>query len=223
MKQNITKKGLFVIAAKTIDKKKPEVVALMQRYGMNVTTKDSNDKIDATFLALIRTSRGFRKDFSKLAVPVAEEIKNEYSSMSGHMNVTGVTGRGIGSSTTTTTESDLLKPVGTITTRNEPAKIPTDAKKSGFGQWVSGVFDKDTMQNIINTGLGIWSYQKTGGSVAPSTGGSVLDNARYEYDRGGNDDKDSDKDKGLGLGAIIGLSLLGIGLVGGVIYAVTKK
>jgi hypothetical protein len=79
------------------------------------------------------------------------------------------------------------------------------------------------MQNIINTGLGIWSYQKTGGSIAPSTGGSVLDNARYEYDRGGNDDKDSDKDKGLGLGAIIGLSLLGIGLVGGVIYAVTKK
>jgi hypothetical protein len=192
----------------------------MQRYGMNVDVKDSQEKIDATFLALIRTSRGFRKDFSKLATPVAEKIKSEYSNMSGHLNVTG---RGIGTGTSTTTDSDLIKPVGTITTRNQPARVPADMKKSGFGEWVSGVFDKDTMQNIINTGLGIWSYQKTGGSVAPSTGGNVLDEARYDYERGGSGGTDVDKGKGIGVGAIIGLSLLGIGLVGGVIYAVTKK
>lgn len=220
MKQKITKRGLFTIAAKTIDTKKPEVVALMQRYGMNVDVKDSQDKIDATFLALIRTSRGFRKDFSTLAVPVAEKIKNEYSNMSGHLNISG---RGIGSSGSTTTESDLLKPVGTITTRNEPAKVPSDMKKSGFGQWVSGVFDKDTMQNIINTGLGIWSYQKTGGGAAPTTGGSVLDEARYNYERGDSGKTDDDKGKGIGVGAIIGISLVGLALIGGVIYAVTKK
>jgi hypothetical protein len=95
-------------------------------------------------------------------------------------------------------------------------------KRSGFGQWVSGVFDKDTMQNIINTGLGIWAYQKTGGGVVGQTGGSVLDDARDDYDK--DKDKDNDRnDDGLGLGAIIGISLVGIALVGGVIYAVTKK
>jgi hypothetical protein len=219
MKQNITKKGLFTIAAKTIDEKRPEVVALMQRYGMDVTINDSSEKIDAAFLALIRTSRGFRKEFSAVSVPVAEQIKKEYSNMSGHLNVTGVAGRGIGSSTTT---EDAFKPTGTIVTRNRPAKVPTDMKRSGFGQWVSGVFDKDTMQNIINTGLGIWAYQKTGGGVVGQTGGSVLDDARDDYDK--DKDKDNDRnDDGLGLGAIIGISLVGIALVGGVIYAVTKK
>lgn len=222
MKQNITKKGLFTIAAKTIDEKRPEVVALMQRYGIDIELDDSQDKIDAAFLALIRTSRGFRKDFSTIAVPVAEKIQKEYSNMSGHLNVTGVTGRGIGSSTT---DNDALKSVGSIKvgTLTTPATPTTETKqKTGFGQWISNVFDKDTMQNIINTGLGVWSYQKTGGGAGGQTGGSVLDDARYDYDKDKDKDKDS-KEKGLGLGAIIGISLVGLALIGGVIYAVSKK
>ncbi len=81
MKQNITKKGLFVVSAKTIDEKRPQVVALMQRYGMNVKESDGKKKIDMAFLSLLPKSKGFRKDFAKLATPVAEKIHKEYSNM----------------------------------------------------------------------------------------------------------------------------------------------
>ena len=173
MKQKITKRGLFAITAKTIDEKRPQVVALMQRYGMNVNANDSNEKIDATFLALIRTSRGFRKDFSKLAVGSAKKIQEKYSNMSGYLNETGksttttIQGRGISSGSSTT--SSTLQPVGQIdTTRKTTTTTTTNItkEKGKFGAWVGDVFDKDTMQNIINTGLGIWSYQKTGGAVS---------------------------------------------------------
>lgn len=222
MKQNITKRGLFAVAAKTIDEKRPEVVALMQRYGVDVSMNDDNSRIDAAFLALIRTSRGFRKDFANLAVEPAQTIQGEYGNASGHLNISG---RGIGSSTTTTTTPTNLQPTGgvTIQNRNVENKVPKDRGK--FGSWVSGVFDKDTMQNIINTGLGIWAYQKTGGTGVGST--TPIDQGRQDYTGGntggGTGSGNEDKPKGLGVGAIIGISLVGLALVGGVIYAVTKK
>lgn len=227
MKQKITKQGLFAIAAKTIDEKRPQVVALMQRYGMNVSTSDSNEKIDATFLALIRTSRGFRKDFSKLAVSSAQELQDKYTNMSGYLNETGssqLKGRGI--STGGSTISSVLEPVGQITTTKTPSGTTTTTttrEKGKLGSWVGEVFDKDTMQNIINTGLGIWAYQKTGGGI--STGGAnPIDQGRNENQGGtqGGGQGDNDKDKGIGVGAIIGIVLVGVSLVGIVIYSLTK-
>lgn len=65
MKNKITKRGVFAVSAKTIDERKPEVVALMQRYGMNVNVNDSKEKIDMAFLSLLPRSRSFRQDFAK--------------------------------------------------------------------------------------------------------------------------------------------------------------
>lgn len=225
MKQKITKQGLFTIAAKTIDEKRPQVVALMQRYGMNVSVNDSNEKIDATFLALIRTSRGFRKDFSRLAVSSAKDLQEQYTNMSGYLNETGsekekIKGRGLQVQPTKTDEGPAP---GTIKIQTPtPTYTPKTKEKGKFGSWVGEVFDKDTMQNIINTGLGIWAYQKTGGGI--STGGAnPIDQGRNEYKDGGQGgDSDKDKDKGLGVGAIVGIVLVGVSLIGIVIYSISK-
>lgn len=228
MKQNITKRGLFAVAAKTIDEKKPEVVALMQTYGVDVSADDELSRIDAAFLALIRTSRGFRKDFANLATSAAEEIQQEYSGLSGYHSLSGSTttsastlqGRGL--STTTT---NPLQPTGGVTIQNRNPENKVSSGKGKFGSWVSGVFDKDTMQNIINTGLGIWAYQKTGG--AGVGGMTPIDQGRQDYTGGGTGGTTGGggekPPKGLSVGAIVGISLVGLALVGGVIYAVTKK
>jgi hypothetical protein len=83
MKNKITKRGLFAVSAKTIDERKPEVVALMKRYGMNVNENDSKDKIDMAFLSLLPRSRSFRQDFAQLATPVAEKIHSKYKNYVG--------------------------------------------------------------------------------------------------------------------------------------------
>jgi hypothetical protein len=266
MKQKITKRGLFAIAAKTIDEKRPEVIALMQRYGMAVNLGDSNDKVDAAFMALLRKSRGFRKDFAALSVESAQKIQKEYSNATGMFNASGHLSMGgddnnymnlfgfgkkkkstskptyegktttvptkeDSSSTTTTKTPFYPTPSGsaptssgsttTTSTGSEGEGSAETKQPTKFGEWIKGVFTPDTTQNIINTGLGIWAYQKTGGA-----GITPIQQGRYDYNPtagnttgGGNNGGDG----GLGVGAIVGISLVGLALVGGVIYAVTKK
>lgn len=238
MKQSITKRGLFAIAAKTIDEKRPQVVALMQRYGVAINDKDDTAKIDAAFLALIRTSRGFRRDFSNLAVGSAKDLQNQYTNASGHLNFLGFgkkkkttsspsTGASQNvptkeeSSTTTTKPPFYPTPTGSAPTEtDETTSSVTPKEKGKFGSWLGSVFDAPTLQNVINTGLGIWSYQKTGGSVSPITQGRQ----DYSFNTGTGTGTGSGDGKsgGMGIGAIVGLSLLGIGIVGIVIYSVTK-
>ena len=46
MKKVISKEGIYAIASETINQKTPEVVTLMQGYGMDVSQNDSKGKID---------------------------------------------------------------------------------------------------------------------------------------------------------------------------------
>jgi hypothetical protein len=225
MKNKITKRGLFAVSAKTIDERKPEVVALMKRYGMNVNENDSKDKIDMAFLSLLPRSRSFRQDFAQLATPVAEKIHSKYKNYVGEdffnifglekknpmADVMNIPSKGIGT---------MPAPIGGGVAGGVLAK---DSKaKSGFGSWISDVFDKDTTQNIINTGLGIYAYQKTGGTQ----GTNPLQQGRTDVQQNvgtgsgsGNDTTSS----GLGTGGIVAISLGAIALVGFGIYYATKK
>ena len=236
MKNKITKRGLFAVSAKTIDERKPEVVALMKRYGMNVNENDSKDKIDMAFLSLLPRSRSFRQDFAQLATPVAEKIHSKYKNYVGDdfFNIFGlekifggkkdnsaydimaIPSKGI---STSSTASEQL---GKVMTGNTGVANPK--AKSGFGSWISDVFDKDTTQNIINTGLGIYAYQKTGGTQ----GSNPLQQARTDVQTiagagtgsgSGNDNTSG----GLGTGGIVAISLGAIALVGFGIYYATKK
>lgn len=228
MKNKITKRGLFAVSAKTIDERKPEVVALMKRYGMNVNENDSKDKIDMAFLSLLPRSRSFRQDFAKLATPVAEKIHSKYKNYVGDdfFNIFGlekknpmadimnIPSKGI---STSSTASEQL---GKVVTGN--TGVAGTKTKSAFGSWISDVFDKDTTQNIINTGLGIYAYQKTGGTQ----GSNPLQQARTDVQTGAGANSGSDNDNtsgGLGTGGIVAISLGAIALVGFGIYYATKK
>jgi len=224
MKNKITKRGVFAVSAKTIDERKPEVVALMQRYGMNVNVNDSKEKIDMAFLSLLPRSRSFRQDFAKIATPVAEKIQSQYQNATGetYFNIFGlekknpvddvmnIKPKGIGTSSASATTPSSIE---------TPAKAKT---KSAFGSWISDVFDKDTTQNIINTGLGIYAYQKTGGTQgAPNP----LQQGRSDVAQGnaGTTGGNEPSSSGLGTGGIVAISLGAIALVGFGIYYATKK
>jgi len=223
MKNKITKRGLFAVSAKTIDERKPEVVALMKRYGMNVNVNDSKDKIDMAFLSLLPRSRSFRQDFAQLATPVAEKIHSKYKNYVGDdffnifglekknpmADVMNIPSKGI---------STMPAPIGGGVAGGVLAK---DSKaKSGFGSWISDVFDKDTTQNIINTGLGIYAYQKTGGTQ----GANPIQQGRTDIQTGAGTGSGNDTTSGgLGTGGIVAISLGAIALVGFGIYYATKK
>jgi hypothetical protein len=222
MKHKITKRGVFAVSAKTIDERKPEVVALMQRYGMNVNVSDSKEKIDMAFLSLLPRSRAFRNDFAKLATPVAEKIQSAYKNYGGEdfFNIFGlekknpvddvmnIPSKGIGSTS--------------IAAPKPAAKTKKSFGDTGFGSWLTDVFDKDTTQNIINTGLGIYAYQKTGGTQGQP---NPLNQGRADVQNqplpsGQNQPSGS---TGLGTGGIVAISLGALALVGFGIYYATKK
>jgi len=228
MKNKITKRGLFAVSAKTIDERKPEVVALMKRYGMNVNENDSKDKIDMAFLSLLPRSRSFRQDFAQLATPVAEKIHSKYKNYVGDdffnifglekknpmADVMNIPSKGIGTSSTTSEQ------LGKVMQGNTGVANPK--AKSAFGSWISDVFDKDTTQNIINTGLGIYAYQKTGGTQ----GTNPLQQGRTDVQTGagtGSGSGNENTGSGLGTGGIVAISLGAIALVGFGIYYATKK
>jgi hypothetical protein len=235
MKNKITKRGVFAVSAKTIDERKPEVVALMQRYGMNVNVNDSKEKIDMAFLSLLPRSRSFRQDFAQLATPVAENVHSRVSKRLGDLakanyknyvgddffnifglekkdpmaDVMNIPSKGIGSSTT-------------IAAPRTPAQSKKAFGDTGFGSWISDVFDKDTTQNIINTGLGIYAYKKTGGTQGTL---NPLQQGRSDVAQGnaGTTGGNEPSSSGLGTGGIVAISLGAIALVGFGIYYATKK
>jgi hypothetical protein len=220
MKQKITKKGLFVVSAKTIDEKRPQVVALMQRYGMNVSNSDDKKKIDMAFLSLLPKSKGFRKDFAKLATPIAEKIHKEYSNMDGYHGFTTEelpSGKGLDIKET----SKLIEGRGIVPPLNSTTTSKVVKQRSGFGQWLSDTFDANTTQNIINTGLGIWSYQKTGSTTSPS-GNTILDAARQQSQPPMDEGKQGAK-SGLTTTGIVLISVAAIGLIGFAFYKTMKK
>jgi hypothetical protein len=194
----------------------------MQRYGMNVNRSDSKEKIDMAFLSLLPRSRAFRKDFAKLATPVAEKIHSTYKNYVGEdfFNLFGVEKKN--------PVDDIMKipSKGIGSTSVTTAVTPTKTKKSfgdtGFGSWLTDVFDKDTTQNIINTGLGVYAYQKTAGTQGQP---NPLNQGRADVQNqplpsGQNQPSGS---TGLGTGGIVAISLGALALVGFGIYYATKK
>jgi hypothetical protein len=121
--------------------------------------------------------------------------------------------KGIGTSSTASNQLDKVIASNTGVAGNKA--------KSGFGSWISDVFDKDTTQNIINTGLGIYAYQKTGGTQ----GTNPLQQGRSDVAQGnaGTTGGNEPSKGGLGTGGIVAISLGAIALVGFGIYYATKK
>ena len=76
MKQ-LTDKEVYLVAVATIDKKKPEVIALINKYGVQLSPMADNKTIDSAFLTLAKTSNNFRKEFSDLSAQASVSFTGE--------------------------------------------------------------------------------------------------------------------------------------------------
>lgn len=220
MKQAINKDGVYAIACKTIDTKKGQVVELMQRYGMNVSAKDDDAKIMAAFSSLVPRSRAFRNDFSVLATDVAKNMTTEEACMSGEYSC--IDGKGIA-----TTTSSNLTPTGGVTVRGTSATTST-APKTFDQTRVGQILSNDSIKNLINTGLGVWAYKKTGGTMGSQD--NILNSATVGGGAtsapapvgGGSEQKPTEEGKGMGIGMIAVIAVVGVALMGAVIYMTNK-
>ena len=236
MIKKFKKQGIFAITQKTIEKKRPEVVALMRSYGMSVSESDPNKKIYGAFISLIPRSRGFRNDFSDLATEVANEMTTSEVSLreSEFNNYNGDDLKGKGISTST---SSNLKPTGTITTRGvsdggtttSTTTSGSTTRKSFDETRVGQILSNDSIKNLINTGLGIYAYRKTGGSLgqdnilnSATLGGGGATSADVPVGGGTTPKPDKDDKDGMGVGTIVLIAVGGLALIGGLLFIVNK-
>lgn len=193
MKQ-LTDKEVYLVAVATIDKKKPEVIALINKYGVKLSPMADNKTIDSAFLTLNKTSANFRKEFSELSTQALS-----FTGESGFFQATGGT-------------PTLSKNANELVNASNPSSGAT--KKPSFFDY----FTPEAFKDILNTGLNILSVKQTGQNAPTAQG--AMDTAREEYFQ--EQGKES-KSSGMGVGSIILLSLGGLLLIGGIIYFVRKK
>lgn len=194
MKQ-LTDKEVYLVAVATIDKKKPEVIALINKYGIELSPMADNKTIDSAFLTLSKTSGNFRKEFSELSTQALS-----FTGESGFFQASGGT-------------PSLSGNASILANASNPTSGST-AKKGAFWDY----FSPDVFKSIVNTGLNVWSVKQTGQN-APTAQGS-MDTAREEYFQ---EQGKQTTGSGMGVGSIILLSLGGLLLIGGIIYFVRKK
>jgi len=204
--KNLTDKEIYLVAVATIDKKKPEVIALINKYGVELSTNAEDRTIDSAFLTLAKTSNNFRKEFSDLSAQASVSFTGEeafFQAVGGVDPLGGV-------------DAYLKKDrFGGV-----DANLKTDStSKSSFFSKVGEYFSPDVFKSILNTGLNVWSVKQTGQNAPTAQG--AMDTAREQYyqEQG---TKKSEK-SGMGIGSIILLSVGGLLLLGGIIYLVRKK
>jgi hypothetical protein len=227
MKQAISKSGVFAVAEKTIDTKEPQVIKLMQHYGMNVKEGDSRGKVDKAFLSLLPRSRGFRKDFSELASEVAKDMTVGQVSMTGVSSYLNSTGRGID----TTSSLQPLLAGTTITVPSKTSTTTTKTEPKTFENTRLGqILSNESIQNLLNTGLSVWAYKKTSGGVGGTSSDNILNSATVGGSgtevSGGTNQKTDDKKKevkGIDPTTTVLLVVGGLAVVGAVYYFVIKK
>jgi hypothetical protein len=155
MTNNIAPNDVYAITALTIDSRPNDVVAIIRKHGVMLPNNPSTKQIETAFGSLLTKSEGFRKDFGDLASKVASE---------GYSNAFGddlPSGKGI--STTPSNQLTLNNIPTNITSTGRASTTGDESRTRGrVGSFLSSVFTADTIQNLINTGLNVWSVKQTG-------------------------------------------------------------
>jgi hypothetical protein len=200
MKQ-LTDKEVYLVAVATIDKKKPEVIALINKYCVKLSPSADLKTIDSAFLTLAKQSVNFRKEFSDLSAQASVSFTGE----NGFFNASGGT-------------PSLSGNANALVNASNPTSGTTSSSGGIFSK-IGEYFSPDVFKSIVNTGLNVWSVKQTGQN-APTAQGS-MDTAREQY----YEEQGSQKSQksGMGVGSIILLSVGGLLLLGGIIYFVRKK
>jgi hypothetical protein len=186
-----------------VKNKKSQVIALLLKNGVVVPQNATDLQLALLVTDLLKVSKSFYKEFSALLVN-KDVVYGMSVNMSGsYANAGGFVSPELNfdetlfqttSSTTTTTPKDT-KPSGTT-----PSWINQGLGllQTGFQGYLQ-LDDNKTKRALADASVQISSSQGSSDSVAPPVS------------------------TGMSTGAIVGLSLLGVTLVGVVIYFVTKK
>jgi len=187
-----------------VKNRKSEVIALLLKNGVVVPSGASDMTIALAVTDLLKVSKSFYNEFSKLLVN-ENVIYGMSANMSGsYLNVGGFVGQtfsdnpfekwGASSTTTTTTPKDT-KPTSNTTGWINKGLSLLETGFEGFLQ----LDENKTKRELANASVIISNDEVT---------------------------KETTKkpdDEGMSTGAIIGLSLLGVTVVGLVVYLITKK
>ncbi len=184
--------------------KKSQVIALLLKNGVVVPDNASDMQIALLVTDLLKVSKSFYKDFSALLVN-----KDVVYGMSVNMSGSYANAGGFVAPTTSFDTSIFEQQTTTSTTP------PKDTKPSG------------TTPSWINQGLGLLQTGFQGYlQLDDNKTKRELANASVQISQSGQGSSDSvlpPASTGMSTGAIVGLSLLGVTVVGLVIYLVTKK
>lgn len=182
-----------------IENKKNEVISLLLKNGVTIPSNATSFQIGVIVTNLLKSSKSFYKDFSKLLLN-EDTIAGMSNNMSGSFaNVNGL----FDSSNYPIDESLFNKGTSTTNASTSSTTPKPSAINKGLEllqtafQGFLKLDDNKTKRDLANASLKI-----------------------SENDKEIDDDKPP---KGLSTGAIIGLSLLGVALIGTITYFITKK
>lgn len=195
--KKLTDNEVLMVAVATMDKKKPEVISLINKYGIALPSNADQKSIDSAFISLSKTSDKFRSEFSQLA----SEATMSFTGNEGFFQATG------GAPNLSSGASSIVNTASGTST--------------GGSVWnkLGEYFSPDVFKSIINTGLNVWSVKQTGQN-APTTQGQ-MDYAREQY--ASSQQETATGKSGMGVGTIVLISVGGLLLLGGIIYFATKK
>lgn len=197
--------------------KRKEVVALLLKHGVVVNPNASDMEIAMQVTSLCKTSKSFYNAFTQL---IADEkvVKSIYSSMDGYSNAGGSlytpTNFNIGSSSTSSSDTFCDKPenksLGLCSGTSSTTSSSTP-KSSGGSKWLTEGLN--VLQTAFNGYLQL-DANKTKRELA---------NASVQVAQSGGIVNTNTPPPSSNTGLYIGLGVLGISVIGLVVYLATKK
>lgn len=184
-----------------IKNKRSEVVALLLKNGVVAPSNASDMQIALLVTDLLKVSKSFYKDFSALLIS-SDTIKGMSANMSGsYANAGGIV------MPTFNLDEELLDDSKTTTSTND-----TKPKSSSTG-WINQGL------NLLTTGFQGYLQLDDNKTKRELANASVVISQTGQ----GESTNDTPPPTGWSTGAIVGVSLLGVTVVGLVVYLIAKK
>jgi len=186
-----------------IENKKNEVISLLLKNGVAIPSNATNLQIGVIVTNLLKSSKSFYKDFSKLLLN-QDTIVGMSSNMSGsYSNAVGMFDY-----SNYVIDDSLFYPSKPSTSTTTSTTSVSSSKPSAINKGLE-------LLQIGFQGYLQLDDNKTKRELASASVKISKDKA--------NENDDTPPSKGLGTGAIIGLSVLGIAVVGTIAYFIIKK
>lgn len=189
-----------------VKNRKSEVIALLLKNGVIIPSGASDMTIALAVTDLLKVSNSFYNEFSKLLVN-EDVIYGMSANMSGsYSNFTGFQAQ--------TFEENPFEKYGSTTSTTTTTNTPKDTKpKSSSTGWLNKGLE------LLQTGFQGYLQLDDNKTKRELANASVL----ISSDEVTKETTKTPDDEGMSTGAIIGLSLLGVTVVGLVVYLVVKN